>query len=338
MGDVAMVVPVVRSLTVTHPEVRVTVVTRPKFTALFQGIQGVDTFAADVDKEYKGLSGLWKLFRRLSSQQPDHVVDLHDHLRTRFLDLLFRLTGTPVTVFEKGREAKKLATGRHRQLHREQLPHTTARYRAAFEKAGYDLRLIPGPSVPVKDMTPIAEKIGSKDALAKGIFRVGIAPFSAHATKTWPLEHFAGLLEQFRHRPEVRFFLFGGGEKEKQLLKQLEEPGRIISIAGRLDLMEELSLMTGLHVMVCVDSSNMHLSGLAGIPVISIWGGTDPVTGFGPAPHPMNRVLAVPLNELACRPCSVYGRETCPRGDLACLQRIKPEQVAEALTAVLERI
>lgn len=337
MGDVAMVVPVVRSLTITHPEVRVTVVTRPKFTALFQGIAGVDTFAADVDKEYKGLSGLWKLFRRLKALRPVRVIDLHDHLRTRFLDLLFRVTGTPVTVFEKGRAAKRLATGRHRELHREQLPHTTARYRTALEKAGYDLRLIPGPMIPVNDVTPIAEKIGSRDALAKGILRVGIAPFSAHATKTWPLEYFAGLMERFRHRPEVRFFLFGGGEKEKQLLKKLEEPGRIISVAGRLDLVEEISLMTALHTMVCVDSSNMHLAGLAGIPVISIWGGTDPVTGFGPTPHPLNQVLALPFNELSCRPCSVYGRETCPRGDLACLQRITPEQVEMALTGMLEK-
>ena len=336
MGDVAMVVPVVRSLAAADPEVRITMVTRPKFTALFQGIGGVEVFAVDVDLEYRGLAGLWRLFRRLAALHPDRVIDLHDHLRTRTLRFFFRLAGIPVTVFDKGRKEKQQATGNHRADHRHQLSHTTERYRLAFLKAGFDLQLLKGPQGTTGDVSAIAQKLQKTDDFREGIIRVGIAPFSAHASKTWPLENFIHIMERFRSRTEVRFFLFGGGEKEKQLLSQLEEPGRITSVAGKLSLAEELTFMSALHTMVCVDSSNMHLAGLVGIPVVSIWGGTDPVTGFGPAPHPLNRVLSVPFKELPCRPCSVYGRETCPRGDFACLHGVTSAQVADALSELIQ--
>lgn len=335
MGDVAMVVPVIRSLTAAHPETTVTIVTRPKFASLFSGIPGTTVIGADVDHDYSGLYGLWKLLRRLAAVDPDYVIDLHDHLRTRILRIFFRISGIPVIVFDKGRREKQKATGSQRELHRVQLAHTTERYRLAFWKAGVDFNLLTGPHVPPGDLNAITTNLDLNAGFQEGIIRVGIAPFSAHATKTWPLENFSRLMELFRDRPEVRFFLFGGGAKEQQLLAQLEEPGRITSLAGRLDLTQELTVMCALHAMVCVDSSNMHLAGLAGIPVVSIWGGTDPVTGFGPAPHPLNKIVAVPVQELPCRPCSVYGKENCLRGDFACLKGITPEQVAKSISAMI---
>ena len=109
-------------------------------------------------------------------------------------------------------------------------------------------------------------------------------------------------------------------------------------MAGKLTLKEEMQLMAGLQAMVCVDSSNMHLAGLAGVPVISIWGGTDPITGFGPANNGKNKMIAVPFTELECRPCSVYGTETCQRGDFACLNRVTPQQVATSLSETISSV
>ena len=265
MGDVALVLPVVRSLVKTYPSVTVTIVTRPKFAALFAGIDGVEVFPADVDGEYRGLSGLWKLQQQLRALAPHRVIDLHDHLRTRILGLLLKISGIPVTVFNKGRGEKKNATGRSRSSYRSKLLHTTERYRLAMASAGYPFELMAGPHFIHVNAAQVIKQPGE--------IRIGIAPFSAHATKTWPLEQFVALME--------------------------------------------------------------HLAGLAGVPVVSIWGGTDPVTGFGPAQNPRNRTIAVPFNELECRPCSVYGKETCARGDFACLHSIRPAQVAAALTEIL---
>ena len=90
--------------------------------------------------------------------------------------------------------------------------------------------------------------------------------------------------------------------------------------------------MEQLDVMLCVDSSNMHLAALVGIPIISIWGGTHTDVGFGPYGKGPESIIEVSRTELTCRPCSVYGREKCLRGDFACLTWITSSQVAEQIS------
>ena len=52
MGDVALLVPVVRSLTAAYPDVEVTVVTRPKFGPMFFDIERVSVFPADAVRAF----------------------------------------------------------------------------------------------------------------------------------------------------------------------------------------------------------------------------------------------------------------------------------------------
>jgi ADP-heptose:LPS heptosyltransferase len=131
--------------------------------------------------------------------------------------------------------------------------------------------------------------------------------------------------------------LFGGGNIEIGLLENLRKtyPDNITLVAGQLKLTQELALMKRLDLMLCVDSSNMHLAALSNIPVLSIWGGTHPHVGFGPYNYPAESVLQVSREELLCRPCSVYGKETCYRGDFACLNWIKPKVVATRVGEIL---
>ena len=91
----------------------------------------------------------------------------------------------------------------------------------------------------------------------------------------------------------------------------------------------EIALMNYLDLMICVDSSNMHLAALTGTNLLSIWGGTHPYAGFGPYGYPKENVLQISREELPCRPCSVYGKATCHLGDFACLTRITVEQVSQ---------
>ena len=101
--------------------------------------------------------------------------------------------------------------------------------------------------------------------------------------------------------------------------------------AGVLTLDRELALMQQLDLMLCVDSSNMHIATLAGVPVLSIWGGTHPNVGFGPYQRDENSIIQISTEVLPCRPCSVYGRDTCYRGDFACLNTISVERVIQRI-------
>ncbi len=103
-------------------------------------------------------------------------------------------------------------------------------------------------------------------------------------------------------------------------------------VAGQLKIRDEIALLQSIDLMLCVDSSNMHLAALTGTPLLSIWGGTHPDVGFGPYQYGDESILQISREELPCRPCSVYGKETCFRGDFACLTKITVEQVSSAIS------
>jgi ADP-heptose:LPS heptosyltransferase len=108
LGDAALLVPVVRSLVATYQDVEVTVVTRPKFAPLFYDIDRVIAFPADVDYTYTGIFGMRDLFRTLIKKADFEVmIDCHDHIRTMIFRTFFKIWGTPVVVFDKGRKEKK---------------------------------------------------------------------------------------------------------------------------------------------------------------------------------------------------------------------------------------
>ena len=94
-----------------------------------------------------------------------------------------------------------------------------------------------------------------------------------------------------------------------------------------LTLDEELALMSRLDLMIAMDSSNMHMAALVGTKVISIWGGTDPLSGFRHGCNLIDFSIRIPVEELTCRPCTIYGKGECKRGDFACMNWLTPEMV-----------
>ena len=330
MGDVALMVPVIRSLVRAHTDVEVTVVTRPRFAPFFYDIERVTVFAADVDYTYNGFFGIRELFRALIKKQAyDIVVDLHDHIRTKILRSFFRVFFSDVIVFDKGRRNKN-AFSRKKNKITVPLAHTVERYQAAFAKAGYAFDLIPPPYFELKEsLKAAADQWLEMKGLQKSEKWIGIAPFAVHATKMWPLENYPTLIERLIERTPLKVFLFGGGAREVKYFESLEKkfPGTCVVVAGQLKIRHELALMKYLNVMVCVDSANMHLAALCGVPVVSIWGGTHPDVGFAPYGKD-NSIIQISRDELPCRPCSVYGRETCYVGGFPCQTRISAEVIA----------
>ena len=83
-----------------------------------------------------------------------------------------------------------------------------------------------------------------------------------------------------------------------------------------------------MDLMISMDSANMHLASLFGIPVISVWGATHPFTGFYAWAQPVDNAVQI---QLYCRPCSVFGNIPCYRGDHACMERLPPALILEKL-------
>jgi ADP-heptose:LPS heptosyltransferase len=94
----------------------------------------------------------------------------------------------------------------------------------------------------------------------------------------------------------------------------------------------ELQFISSLDIMVSMDSANMHLASLYGVPVVSIWGGTHPYLGFyGWGQKETNAVQI----ELSCRPSSVFGNKPC-YNDLACMKGIAPLMIYDKVMQQLE--
>ncbi|MFN9500757.1 MAG: glycosyltransferase family 9 protein, partial [Chryseotalea sp.] len=140
MGDVVLLTPVVKAFTQHYPDAKITIVTRPKFTVFFNNLERVQCLPADVDKTYTGFSGLWKLAQEIKKLNPDFVLDVHDHLRTRMLSFFLRLSGVSVVRFNKGRKEKKLLTQKDKNNF-VPLLHTVERYQQVFSQIGFPFEI-----------------------------------------------------------------------------------------------------------------------------------------------------------------------------------------------------
>lgn len=111
LGDVAMLSPVVREYALQHTEDSVTVLSVPFCAPLFEDIApNVSFLGRDVKTQYRGVTGLYRLFKELHAMHFDRIVDAHDVLRTKVLRQFFRLRGYEVRVIDKHRSERRRLT------------------------------------------------------------------------------------------------------------------------------------------------------------------------------------------------------------------------------------
>jgi len=127
--------------------------------------------------------------------------------------------------------------------------------------------------------------------------------------------------------------LFGGGAKEVGILKSLEKKS-VISVAGQLNLNQELDVMSNLDVMLAMDSGNAHMAALLGIKVVTVWGVTHPFAGFSPFNQPENYALTANRTLFPKIPTSIYGN-TFVAGYEKASSSILPETIISKIETVL---
>lgn len=299
MGDVAMVVPVLRAFTQQYPEVKITVLTRKFFTPFFRDIPNVTIYPADVKGKHKGVFGLYKLSKELKRLKIDAIADLHNVLRSNILKFFF--TSKICLQIDKGRAEKKALVSGDKF---EQLKTTHQRYVDVFGKLGFTIDLSK-PSFPEKSV--LCKKLETLlDINSKKI--IGIAPFAAHEGKMYPLDKMKVVIGSLSR--DYKVVLFGGGKKEVEILNQLEKGFKnVVSVAGKLVLDEELDAISNLDVMLSMDSGNAHIAAMLGVKVVTIWGVTHPFAGFAPFNQPEDNRLLANREQFPKIPTSIYGNK-----------------------------
>jgi len=334
LGDVAMTVPVVSALAHQYPDLRITVLSRSFMRPLFDGIApNVGFMGADLKKEYHGIRGLNALYRRLVAKNFTAVADLHNVLRSSYLRMRFNAARYRVEHIDKNRKGRRMLTRKEgKQMVQQQS--SFEKYADVLARLGYPVKLdfvslFPPEGGPMEE---IADVIGEKKMSEKWI---GVAPFAAHDGKIYPLEKTLEVIRllQSKH-PSARFFLFGGGDSEVEVMDRWAKDLPSCTVVPHLlkGFRQELILMSHLDVMLSMDSANMHLASLVATPVVSVWGATHPYAGFtGWNQSKENNIQT----DLPCRPCSIYGNRPCLRGDYACLNNITPQRIADRIEETL---
>ena len=346
LGVVAITVPVIWSLARQYPDLRITVLSRASSRMLFENLApNVGFMGADLKREYRGIKGLNALYRRLTAKQFTAIADLHNVLRSEFLRMRFNIGRYRSAHIDKHRKGRhRLTSQNNKQLI--QQPTSFENYADVFARLGYpvtmdfksifpegggDLSQLPSPLTPhLSPLTTHSSPLTSHHSPL-----IGIAPFAAHKGKVYPPERMQQVIEQLvSQHPEARIFLFGRGEEEEHWFSLwCRQYSQCVYVGQHIaSMQQELILMSHLQVMLSMDSANMHLASLTGIPVVSVWGATHPYAGFMGWGQSMDNVVQLDLD---CRPCSIFGQKACRRGDYACLNNIKPETIVEKLNTFI---
>lgn len=345
MGDVAMTVPIVQSLARSYPAVRITVLSRPFARPFFEDLApNVGFMEADIKGEYRGVKGLNALYRRLTAKHFTAIADLHSVLRSDYLRLRFHLDRYKVAHIDKHRKGKRRLVAPCDKVF-EQQPTSFQNYADVFAQLGYpvkmdfqsifpehggDIDLLP------KDPIDFSSLLSDSYHILKAPW-IGIAPFATYEGKIYPVNLMEQVIQQLVAKyPDGHIFLFGGGKYENDVMnKWASAYPQVVNASAILHgLKNELILMSYLHVMVSMDSSNMHLASLVNTPVVSVWGATHPYAGFMGWNQSQENAVQV---DLPCRPCSIYGNKPCMRGDYACMNQIAPSRIIERIQRVLAR-
>lgn len=304
MGDVAMTVPVILALVNQHPEVKITVVSRPFFKPIFERIPNVGFFAVDTNHRHKGVLGLFQLYRDLQQLKIDQIADLHNVLRSKVIRNLFALSGKKMAYTDKGRAEKKALTRLKNKIFQPVKP-MTERHIETFDQLGYEIDFSK-PYFLSKETIPLkAQKIlGDKNKKW-----IGIAPFAHYESKTYPFDLMGKVVDELSGNPSVKIILFGGRNDSESLQKLAKDHSNCYNFAGVISFEEELQLISNLDVMLSMDSGNAHLAAMYGIPTITLWGATHPFTGFAPYHQPLENCLVSDREKFPLLPTSIYGNK-----------------------------
>lgn len=330
MGDVAMLVPILKLLVKQYPDLKITVVSKPFFEPIFKNLQNINFVKADVKGNHKGVFGLYTFFKELKKLNCTYFADLHNVTRSKIIRFFFKTAKIPVAYIDKGRIEKKELTKQKLKTIKP-LKSTHQRYADVFEKLGFPLKL----STLERIKKPLSNQLFSFLKDKNGSF-IGIAPFAAFKGKMYPLNLMKEVIDELS-KLNCTILLFGGGKEETELLKKISlEFKNTQNTSGKFSFSEELALISNLDVMISMDSGNAHLAAMFGVDVITIWGVTHPFAGFSAYNQSKDSHVLPNLKKYPLLPCSIYGNKVF-KGYENVMNTISPKLIVDKVIKVMQK-
>jgi len=198
---------------------------------------------------------------------------------------------------------------------------------------------------------PAAAPLPAPASAALGPGAVVIHAPSMWPYKQWPLGHFETLVKSLLADGRQVVLTGSAGERDQSCvapLRALAPPPQLLDLSGQLDFNQLVTLFHGAALYIGPDTSITHLAAATGVPVLAIFGPTNPMR-WAPWPRradePVAFVRAVAAqqvgnvtilqSQLPCVPCGRAGCEDHRQSRSDCLVDITPQQVLDRARALL---
>lgn len=156
---------------------------------------------------------------------------------------------------------------------------------------------------------------------------IGLCPGAEYGpAKRWPVERFREVIERVNATTPCQWVVLGTAADTPLAAQIAEGFGNITDLTGRTSLDELMSTLCGLRGLLTNDTGTMHLADFLGIPLVAIFGSTEPVL-TGPR-GPRSTVIR---QQVECSPCFL---RTCPI-DFRCMREIRTDDVVDAVLGFL---
>ncbi|MDI6757216.1 MAG: lipopolysaccharide heptosyltransferase II [Endomicrobiia bacterium] len=329
IGDIVHAAPVAKALKIIYPDAEIHWVVFTRFAGIMRCVGGIDGLIK-WDRN-GGLKEYFRVLGEIRRRRYDLSIDLQGLLRTAFLN---RFSGA----------TKKLATPLLREFswlverpvekYDPRLHAVERNYRVAEFIASLEGKQIPPPSAMVPWLkVPDREKGIAAAALAGARAPVAFAVASRGLHKVWPSENFAELINRLSV-PEgsdgsisITPVLIGS-ENERELARTVvtKLKHRAVNLVGEISLAELPAVLERCRLVVGNDSGVIHIAAALGVPVIGIFGATDPVWY-----RPYNDKSRYIYKKYPCSPCDI--KTSCR--DYKCMKDIGVDEVMSAVREML---
>ncbi len=264
-----------------------------------------------------GLKERWRLGRELAREGYDQAIILPNSWKSALVPFF---AGIPLRTGYLGEFRHGLLNDK-RRLDKLAMPRLVERYSALAAPAG----TLPPPPQPRLSIDP--------EVQAASLARLGLAldkPVLALCpgaefgpAKRWPEAHYAAVARA-RLEDGWQVWLFGSA-KDKPVTETINTlaGAACANLAGQTTLEETVDLLACADAVVSNDSGLMHIAAAVDVPLVAVYGSTDP--GYTPPYSDKAKVVRLGLE---CSPC--FKRE-CPLGHLDCLNKLGPEKVLGVL-------
>jgi heptosyltransferase II len=177
-------------------------------------------------------------------------------------------------------------------------------------------------SIPQENRGRASEFLVAAGARA-GRLRVAVGAGASYGSaKCWPPDRFAELLNRLQEKMEADVILFGTASEapvSAAIISGMRRPP--IDLTGKTSMADLPALLSQCHLFIGNDSGAMHVAAAVGLPVVAIFGPTDP---FGTAP--VTPRCTIVQEKPYCSPCFL---RRCPT-DHRCMKRVTPDAVEAA--------